>query len=243
MSLIVNKKSFRDYIIKPFTIDCDNTRVFDDAYSVEYDFDGNVCLNISISLISLELLNRNYDSNTLKKDIWQSSVKQYLHEYINEYSLKEGSTHKVLTLKIRKYDSRTLYYIALEDILIDTNYSYSDMINYKFYAYVREILNVFDVSDLHNLVRTLMHQYSMVLSEYLFREQRKLNLNKTANSSYKISSFTSPLREQKSLLNQFSAVKSLENREYILDWPEHFLFEVNNVPLEERDNCKILTAK
>jgi hypothetical protein len=207
MSSILRRTNESDYIVKPFTIDNKGAETIDDGFSITANHNGTPCLNVHISLVGLEFLKNGYDLNSLKNETRSVKIKDYIgRNTILDYSLQVG-LRKTLTLKIMNYNGKAyLYSIACEEIDIIKNCCYSDrIIDSEFDYYMGQIFRHIQYRNNHKLVTDLMGCYSAILSQYLFYRKIQYIIKNRYHSgpNYRKGSFTSPMRKQDSLINQF----------------------------------------
>jgi hypothetical protein len=213
-SIVINNYSEKDYIVEPFTIDDKKARTLDDAFSITCDRDGKPVFNIHISGISLEYLKIYNELNKFITECNNKKIKKHIDNDLKKsYSLQEG-LRKVVTLNIKKDNNKYMIHnISCEEIPIIKNLDYSNNISTDFYCIMREILDCNKFDNHHDLVTFLMGYYSRTMSYFLYNcdERYMFKKNFINGNDFRIGSFTSPLRKQDSLLNQFILLHFLKS--------------------------------
>lgn len=200
------------YIIEPFTIDGSRSKTLDDAFSITCDCFGQIFLNIHIALISNVYLKRGYDFSTIVKETTSVRITDYIGKNnIHNYSLIKG-VKEVLTLKISPFERKS--FSICEKVEIVNNYVYEHHVDPLFYQYVDIIFGKKDDENSHRLVNNLMGYYSASLSRYLFNNGFAyiVGNNLFEGPDFKRGSFTSPLRSQQCLLNQFIFLQAINKK-------------------------------
>jgi hypothetical protein len=246
MVIFHKKNNSIDYVIKPFTLDYKKTKIFDDGYSITSDTNGVLTLNIHIPLASFEYLKKGYDLDKSGIKFSSNCNEQYMRRrVITKYSLCPGEK-KVLTLKVKNDGKYNFYYAICEDIEIINNYYYEyHNIDSKFNEILRYIFSCPKTFNDNHVVSRLMTCYSHIFSRYLYLNSIGYNIiDKTyEGEDYRKGCFTNPLRQNKSLINQFIFLKYILeelNINFLDDFSEMLLFTMISKDYPTFDNIKQL---
>jgi hypothetical protein len=203
----INNLNKQKYIVEPFTIDNNKSKILDAGFSISVDNNLNPSFNIHVSSVALAYYKADYDLKRLRKETRSQKLKEYIdYDIMADYSLREGE-REVLSLKIQKRDDKNnFYYIMPELITIANNFDYNDnVINEDFIYYANQIFYQFQYQNNQSLVRDLRGLYSSVLSEYLYYKGIEYIVKNRiyTGPGYKQGSFSTPLKKNDALINQF----------------------------------------
>jgi len=217
MEDIIKGSNKESYIVKPFTIDCNDAKTLDDGFSASIDNDGNLYLSIFVPLVSNEYLKRRISVEKLIRDTCALGGKKYISKDIRkQYSLQVGKK-LVLSLKIKKdIDNIISCYVLCEEVEIDNNYTFKNFNNDDFYSVLKDILYANKDVNECACVKDLMSVYSTMLSKYLYVNDLKYlskgNLINKPEKKYRKGCFTAPLRDRDSFINQYIFLQYLVNK-------------------------------